>query len=226
MAFLSDYQDLKTWIIRYSCIHCHIHFSAGSGIYFRAHARVERRVMRILCVISGINSQYNLSSVQFSHSLISDFFVTPWTTACFHSITNSQRLLKLMSTNSQRLLNSCPPTQWSHPIISSSVLPFSASLQSNESGLCIRWPKCWSFSFSISPSNKYSELISLMMNWFDLLAVQATLKSLLQHHSSKASILQCSAFFTAQLSHQYKLRYFISVVCVFCCSGLPWWFTW
>ena len=74
---------------------------------------------------------------------------------------------------------------------------------SNESVLCIRWPMYWSFSFSISPSNEYSGLISLRMDWLDLLAVQGTLKSLLQHHSSKASILQGSAFFIVQLSHQY-----------------------
>ena len=74
---------------------------------------------------------------------------------------------------------------------------------SSESVLCIRWPKYWSFSFSISPSNEYSRLISFMMDWLDLLAVQGTLKSLLQHHSSKASILQCSAFFRVQLSHTY-----------------------
>ena len=74
---------------------------------------------------------------------------------------------------------------------------------SNESALCIRWPKYWSFIFSISPSNKYSELISFRIDWFDLLAIQRTLKSLLQHHSSKASILQCSAFFMVQFSHPY-----------------------
>ena len=75
---------------------------------------------------------------------------------------------------------------------------------SNESGLCIRWPKCWSFSFSISPSNEYSELISFRMDWLDLLAVQGTLKSLLLYHSSKASILQHSAFFIVQLSHLHR----------------------
>ena len=74
---------------------------------------------------------------------------------------------------------------------------------SNESVLCIRWPKDWSFSFSISPSNEYSGLISFRIDWFDLLAVQGTLKSLFQHHSSKASILQCSAFFIVQLLHPY-----------------------
>ena len=106
--------------------------------------------------------------------------------------------------------NSCPLSWWCHPTISSSVVPFSC-LQSfpesgsfsNESVLWIRWPKCWSFSFSISPCNEYLGLISFRIEWLDLLAVQGTLKSLLQHHSSKASILQCSAFFVVQLSHPY-----------------------
>ena len=83
-----------------------------------------------------------------------------------------------------------------------SIFP-SIRVFSNESILCIRWPKYWSFSFSISPSNEYSGLISFRMDWLDLLAVQGTLKSLLQHHSSKALILQCSTFFTVQLSHPY-----------------------
>ena len=88
-----------------------------------------------------------------------------------------------------------------------SVIPFSSQLQScpasDESVLCIRWPKYWHFSFSISPSNEYSGLISFRMDWLDLLAVQGTLKSLLLHHSSKASILQLTAFFIIQLSHPY-----------------------
>ena len=83
-----------------------------------------------------------------------------------------------------------------------SIFP-SIKVFSNESVLCIRWPKCWSFSFSISPSNEYSGLISFRMDWLDLLAVQGTLKSLFQYHSSKASILRCSAFFIVQLSHPY-----------------------
>ena len=107
--------------------------------------------------------------------------------------------------------NSCPLSLWCHPTISSSVIPFSSCLQSfpasgfffSESVLHIRWPKYWSFSFSISPSNEYSGLISFRMDWLDLLAVQGTLKSLLQHHSSKASILQHSVFFIVQLSHPY-----------------------
>ena len=107
--------------------------------------------------------------------------------------------------------NSCPLSQWCHPTISSSVCPLllppsifpSIRIFPNESILCIRWPKYWSFSFSISPSNEYSGLIPFRMDWLDLLEVQGTLKSLLQHHSSKASILRCSAFFIVQLSHPY-----------------------
>ena len=106
--------------------------------------------------------------------------------------------------------NSCLWNQWCHPTILSFVTHFSSCLQSflasgafQMSVLCIRWPKYWSFSFSISPSNEYSKLISFRIDWFDLLADQETLKSLLQHHSSKASILQCSAFFIVQLSHPY-----------------------
>ena len=99
--------------------------------------------------------------------------------------------------------------QWCHPTISFSVITLSSCPQSFQHQglfqlvLCIRWTKYWSFSFSISPSNEYAGLISFRMGWLDLLAVQGTLKSLLQHHSSKASTLQCSAFFMVQLSHPY-----------------------
>ena len=106
--------------------------------------------------------------------------------------------------------NSCPLSRWCHPTISSSVVPFSSCPQSFPasgpfpmSQLCIRWPKYWSFNFNISPSNEYSGLISFRMDWFHLLAVQGTLKSLLQHYCSKASIIWCSAFFIVQLSHPY-----------------------
>ena len=107
--------------------------------------------------------------------------------------------------------NSCPSSQWCHPAISSSVIPFSSCLQYFPTGsfkmrvLHIRWPKYWSFSFSISPFSEYSGLISFRMDWLDVLAVQGTLKSLLQHHSSKASILRHSGFFTVQLLHPYIL---------------------
>ena len=107
--------------------------------------------------------------------------------------------------------NSCTLSRWCHSATSSSVVPFSSCPQippsirvfSNESTLPIRWPKYWGFSFSISPSNEHPGLISFRMDWLDLFAVQGTLKSLLQHHSSKVSIFQHSAFFTVQLSHPY-----------------------
>ena len=116
------------------------------------------------------------------------------------SITNSQSLLKLMSIESVMASNHlilCHPF-----LLLPSIFPRIRVL-SNESLLRIRWPRYWNFSFSISPSNEYSGLISSRMDWLDLLAVQGTLKSLLQHHSSKTSILQCSAFFIVQLSHSY-----------------------
>ena len=108
--------------------------------------------------------------------------------------------------------NSFPSSQWCHPTISSSIIPFSSCPQSfpairvfsNESALRMRWPKYWSFSFSISPSSEQPGLISFRMDWLDLLAVQQTLKSLLQHHSSKASNLRCSTFFRVQLSRPYR----------------------
>ena len=140
-----------------------------------------------------------ISSVQFSCSVVSDFLRPR----------ESQHARPPCPSSTPRVhSNSCPSSQWCHPAISSSAMPFSPCPQSlrlfsNESVLCIRWPKYWRFSFSISPSNKYSGLISFRMDWLDLLAVQGTLKSLLQHHSSKASILQCPAFFTVQLSHPY-----------------------
>ena len=129
-------------------------------------------------------------------------FATPWTEArqASLSITNSWRLLKLMSIESvipSNHLILC------HPLFLPSIFP-SIRVFSNESALLIRWPKYWSFSFNISPSNqKYSGLISFRMDWLNFLAVQGTLKSLLRHYSSKASILRCSAFFIVQLSHTY-----------------------
>ena len=128
--------------------------------------------------------------------------MTPWTAArqASLSITNSQSLLKLMS------IELVMPSN--HLILCHSLLLLpsifsSIRVFSNESALCIKWPKYWSFSFSISPSNDYSGLISFRIDWFDLFAVQGILKSLLQHHSSKASTLRHSAFFTVQLSHPY-----------------------
>ena len=151
--------------------------------------------MRFSPTLNGeFSSVQSLSRVQL--------FATPWTTAhqASLSITNSQSLFKLMSIKlvmpSNHLILYCPLLLL--PSIFRSIRVFSS-----ESVLCIRWPKYWSFTFSICPSNEYSGLISSRMDWLDLLAVQGTLKSLLQHHSSKASILRHSAFFTVQLSHPY-----------------------
>ena len=138
-------------------------------------------------------------SVQFSSVAQSCDSLRPhgWTAACQASqtITNSQSLLKLMSIESVMSSNHFTLC---YPLLLPSIRVFS-----NESALPIRWPKYWSFSFSISPSSEYSGLISFRMDWLDLLEVQGTLKSLLQHHNSKASILWHSAFFMVQLSHPY-----------------------
>ena len=128
--------------------------------------------------------------------------MTPWTAECQASLsnTNSQSLLKLMS------IESVMPSNYlilCHPLLLLPPIHPSIRVFSNESLLHIRWPKYWSFSFSISPFNEYSGLISFRMDWLDLPAVQGSLKSLLQHHSSKASILLHSAFFIVQLSHPY-----------------------
>ena len=139
----------------------------------------------------------HFSSVQsLSHVWL---FVTPWTAAhqASISISNSWSLFKLMSIESvmpsNHLILCCPLLLW--PSIFHSI-----RIYANESVLCIRWPRYWSFSFNISPSNEYSGLVSFRMDWLDLLAVQGTLKNLLEYHSSKASILQHSTFFIVQLS--------------------------
>ena len=134
----------------------------------------------------------------FSHQVVSKLFVTPWTVALQASLsfTISRTLLKFMSVESVMPSNHLILC---HPLLFlPSIFP-NIRVFSNESALPFRWPKYCSFSFSISPSNEYSELISFRIDWLDLLAVLGTLKSLLQHHSSKASILQCSAFFMVQL---------------------------
>ena len=150
--------------------------------------------MRYYLTLVRISSVHSLSHVRL--------FATPWIAArqASLSITNSQSLLKLMS------IDSVMPS--SHFILCRPLLllpptPPSVRVFSKESTLSMRWPKYWSFSFSISPSNEHPGLISFRMDWLDLLAVQETLKTPLQHHSSKASIFQCSAFFTVQLSHPY-----------------------
>ena len=142
-----------------------------------------------------------LVQFQFSHSVVSDS-ATPWTTArqASLSITNSRSLPKL--TSIELVISSNDLILCRLLLLLPSILP-SIRVFSNESALRIRWQKFWSFSFNISPSNEHPGLISFRMDWLDLLAVQGTLKSLLQHHSSKASILQCSAFFIVQFSHPY-----------------------
>ena len=145
-------------------------------------------------------SYYYFSSVQ-SLSRV-QLFATPWIAAlqASLSITNSQSLPKLISIE---LVMPSSHLILCHPLLLLPPIPPSIRVFSNESTLCMRWPKYWSFSFSISPSNEHPGLISFRMDWLNLLAVQGTLKSLLQHHSSKASILGHSAFFTVQLSHPY-----------------------
>ena len=146
--------------------------------------------------VSFLISVQSLSRVRLS--------VTPWTDAhqASLSITNSRSLFKLMS------IELVIPSKTSHPLLSLLLLPSvfsSIRIFSNESVLCIRWPQCWSFNFSISPSNQYSGLISFRIHWFDLLAVQVILKNLLQHHSPKASIIERSAFFIVQLYFSSQL---------------------
>ena len=145
-----------------------------------------------------------LLSVQFSCSVVSNSLQP-------HRLQYAR--LPCPSPTPRAYSNSCPSSWWCHPTISSSVIPFSSCLQSFPASGSFqmsqfftkerRWPKYWGFSFSISPSNEYSGLISFRMDWLDLLVVQGTLKSLLQQHSWKASILWCSAFFIVQLSHPY-----------------------
>ena len=157
-----------------------------------------RTLLRIAILFSDLERTVQVNSVTHCVRL----FVIPWTVACQASlsITSSRSLFKLMSIESVMPSNHlilCHPL-----LLLPSVFP-SIRVFSNESVLRIRWPKYWSFSFNISPSNEHSGLISFRMDWLDLLAVQGTLKSMLQHHSSKASILRCSAFFIVQLSHPY-----------------------
>ena len=152
-------------------------------------------------VCNIVKPSKKFSSVQFSRSVMSDS-ASPWISACQASlsITNSRSSLKLTSIKSvlpSSHLILCRPLFLLPPI------PPSIRVFSNESTLLMRWPKYWSISFSIIPSKEHLGLISFRMDWLDLLAVQRTLKSLLQHHSSKASIHRCSAFFIVQLSHPY-----------------------
>ena len=189
---------------------CHTNQSIGQWFFSKKPIAENKRSVfllnkmlhlfqRLLC----LQTEGSVSSVQ-SLSCVR-LFATPW-------IAVHQASLSI--TNPRVYSNSCPLSQWCHPTISSSIVPFPSRLQSfpgsflfrvfsKESVLHIRWPKDWSFSFSISLSNEYSGLVSFRIDWLDLPVVQGTLKSLLQHHSSKASTLRRSAFFMVQLSHPY-----------------------
>ena len=183
-------QENKIWYY-FHFVPIYLPWSDGTGWYYPSFLNAEFKA----------RFSHVFSSIQFSYSVVSDS-VTPRTVAlqASLSITNFWSLLQLMSIESvmpsNHLTHCCPL------LLLPSIFP-STRVFSNESFLCIWWSKYQSFSFSISPSNEYSGLISFRMDWLDLLAVQGIPKSLLQHHSSKASILQRSAFFIVQVSHPY-----------------------
>ena len=180
----------ETWTLTKLSNHCMISVLTFSFQSFRVPVCRARKL-----------NELSSSSVHFTLCRV-QLFETLWTLArqAFLSITNSQSLIKLMSI---KLVMQSNHLILCHPLLLlPSILP-SIRVFSNESVLPIRWTKYWSFSFSINLSNEYSGLISFRMDWLDLLAVQRTLKSLLQHHSSKTSILRYSAFFIVQLSHPY-----------------------
>ena len=201
------FQKLYIWnYFRVMSIHFLSFFFAHQVLFFKTfiYYLIEDNCFTEFCCFLS-NLSMNQPSVQFSSvQLLSHarLFATPWTAASqvFLSITNSQSLLTLMSIE---LVMPSNHLILCHPLLfSPSIFP-SIRIFSNESALCLMWPKYWNFSFSISPSNEHPGLISFRMDWLDLLAVQGTLKSLLQHHSPKASILWFSAFFIVQLSHPY-----------------------
>ena len=172
----------------------HVHWVSLENPLNRTHQSMTLglQALKLSAVPTSFSSVQSLSHVRL--------FETPGIAIHMASlpITNSQSLVKLLSIESaSNHLILCRPL-----LLPPSIFP-NIRVFSNESVLCIRWPKYWSFSFNASPSNEYSGLISFMTDWVDFLAVQETLKNLLQHHSSKASILQCSTFFIVQLSHPY-----------------------
>ena len=199
------------------CVHVCASMYIRTGVHMNAATHQADRQMRGLDLSGNKKMKKVLRTTEMYQAAFSlvqslshvQLFVTPWTAACQASlsITNSWSLLKLMSIKlvmpSNRLILCCPLLF--PPIIFPSIRVFS-----KESVLPIRWPQYWSFSFSISSSNEYSGLIPFRMDWFDLLAVQGTLRSLLQHHSSKASVLWHSTFF---------IHYYVSY------RGTTWWFT-
>ena len=177
--------------------HAQVGFIPGMQGFFKIH-----KLINVIHYINNLKDKndmiISISSVQLlSHVQL---FVTPWIAArqASQSITNSRSSLKLMSI--KLVMSSSHLILW-RPLLLLPPIPPSTKVFSNESTLCMRWPKYWSFTYIISPSNEHPGLISFRMDWLDLLAVQGTLKSLLQHPSSKASILRWSVFFTVQLSH-------------------------
>ena len=157
-------------------------------------------IQHCTCAIASLSSVQSLSRVRL---FVSDISIKAPMDCSMPGLPVHHQLLELAQTHVHWVGDAIQP---SHPLSSPSPPAFDLSQHQglfNESVLHIRWPRCWSFSFSMSASIEYSGLISFTMDWLDLLVVQGTLKSLLQHHSSKASILRCSAFFTVQLSHPY-----------------------
>ena len=198
-------QKQKTPKYTYRSLKAHMVISVLTSISFPIFT-VFLLILGVL-IFASISKYYtflissHFSSVRFSLSVVSDS-LRP------HELQHARPPCPSPSPGVHS--DSCPSSQWCHPAISScrpllllSPVPPSIRVFSNESSLRMRWPKYWSFSFSIIPSNVHPGLISFRMDWLDLLAVQGTLKSLLPHHSSKAPILWCSAFFTVQLSHPY-----------------------
>ena len=189
-SFYSTNSRQKWWSCQYHKTETSIHYEPSMKEYPTTY-----NVLFCLCLCqSQFSSVQSLSRVWH--------FATPWIAARQTSLSitiswSSLRLISIESIMPSSHLILC------HPLLLLPPIPPSIRLFSNESTLRRRWPKYWSFSFSIIPSREIPGLISFRMDWLDLLAVQGTLKSLLQHHSSKASILQCSAFFTIQLSHPY-----------------------
>ena len=185
-------RSLRLSSIQHSLLIIHVSTEVSLFIFFKNFSTVFPTSLTVRQMVKNWPEMQEFSSVQLFSCV--RLFVTPWIATCQASlsITNSQSLPKLMS------IESVMPSN--HLILCRPLLLLSSIFRSirafwNESALCITWPKYWSFNFNISPSNEHPGLISFRMDWLDLLAVQGTLKSLLQHHSSKASILQCSAFF-------------------------------
>ena len=200
MIFHDELRVILDWeeYRNYSSFHCDADADGLFSFFFLLinwNSSVKKNCALYPITLFAPCPYWSLSRVQL--------FVTPWTAArqASVSITNSQSLLKLMSIESVMPSNHLILC---HPLLLPSIFP-RIKVFSNESVLHMRWPNYWSFSFSISPSNEYSGLISFRMDWLDLFAVEGTLKSLLQHHSSKASILWCSDFFMAQLPHPYMI---------------------